>query len=492
MSVIFFTFQTDLDDFTSSNVQLYGVISSGSNVPHGDYLVDYTGQAGVEYEATDMFGNKVTRLQRFDYLYLKPVDGFKIDSADVTYKEINGIGMPVTREYVLTVSDGGMKAKIDIDLGTGQTERVWKIDVSESVIVIDFYTFTQTDFENFDIYGINGFLNNSPLKMGDVLNGGDVLKLEIDSSNKYVFSEIELYFQYITTDSEVGRVFFDVSDGRKTANLALTIPDDYLSTDILNLGLIVYDVSGANYIYVVNDEILKDVSSQRYTWEGNSEFKDWGEFILSVKNYPFKIPTELIEPSSKIKLANRELNVEAETLLSENLIINVGSIYVEPINNNVLDYKNSKCILHLPFIDPVELNPEYVIGEHISVEFKVNVNSGDLLTLVSSESYGGVFAQFSSKIGFDIPYLGNPYQSGNSVFNVAADVYNDNRQCYVELVTYENPLGEDLFNVPVKDYGKLSEFKGYVEIEKIELKSKCYSEEKQVLLNLLMDGVIIN
>lgn len=492
MSILFFTYQTDLDAFAASNVQLYGVIPSDTKVPEGEYLVDYTGQAGVEYETTNMFGNPTTSLQRFSQIYLKPIDGFKINSASVTYKEINGVGMPVTSEHILTISDGGMKADINVSLGTGQTDRVWQLDVSENITIIDFYKFTQTDFENFDSYGINAFLNSLPLEIGDVLNGGDVLSLEIDLSNKYVFSDNELYFQYITAESKIAKVFFDVSEARKTATLALTIPDNFLISDILNLGLIIYDVSGANHIYVVNDEILKEVSSQRYTWEGDSDFKDWGEFILSVKNYPFKIPTELIEPPSKIKLASNELNSEANTLLNENLTINVGSIYVEPINNNVLDYKNAKCILHLPFIEPVELNPEYVIGETISITFKVNVNSGELLTLVSSETYGGVFAQFSSKIGFDVPYLGNPYRSGNSVFDIAADVYNNNRQCYVELVTYENPLEGDFFNVPIKDYGILSNCVGYVEVENIDLKSRCYGTEKQELVNLLRAGVIIN
>lgn len=480
--------QTDLDAFTSSNVQLYGYIPSGEKVPEGEYLIDYTGEAREEYEY-DLWGSPATGYVYFDYLFLKPTDGFKIDSAEVNNKVgTNAIGQPIYEDYVLTVSDGGMKAQINEDIESNG----WIINTSEAGVIVEFYTFTQSDFDVFDSYGITALMNGEHLTVDYVMVGGDELILNIDLSNKFSFCDESVYFEYLNDISETNKIYFTNSNDDKTATLSLIIPSDYASTNSLIVDTLIFDVTGANNIYITDDPTLKAINSERYTSEPDiQDVKDWGEFILSVKKYPFKMPDSYVGGDENVQLATRSLTTTAPIIINENLIIDVGEIEVLPVNGNLVDYKNSKCILHLPFIKPVELDVNYVIGNKINVKFKVNLNSGDLLVLVSSDSYGGVFAQFNDKIGFDVPYISNAYSVGDDVFNVDSDVYNDVNQCYVELLTFENPFSGAFFNVPVKDYGTLNGYVGYVEVGNIELKSNCYSEEKEQLISLLKNGVII-
>lgn len=493
MTIRYDVSQTDLDTFSLNNLSLYGHMNSGRPVDEGEYPITTTGEARVGYEQ-DVWGEIQTVYAYFDYIYLKANDGYSIVSASIQdFVGENALGQPMYETYNLIIVDGGNVAEIRKSI----KPESWDLSVSESVVVIDFYKFTEDDINKFFELDIDVKLNGDLVNVNDIMVGGDELILNISVDNNYAFfeknSETSVNFKYLNDVGEEKTINFILSEDDKKAALSLLIPEDYETTSSFNLDYIIYDVSGMNNIYVTNKETLKSINSERYTVSSISGEppKDWGEFILSVKKYPFKIPNNYLGESEKVLLADRELDTLAPVIINENLIINIGDITVNGVNDNSLDYINSKCVLHLPFIKPVELDVNYVIGSTINVKYKVSLNSGDVLVLVSSDVYGGVFAQFNDKLGFDIPYIANSYVETTNVFNIDSSVYNDVKQCYVELITYDSPLDGDVFNIPVKDYGSLNNRNGYFEVTNINLKTSCSSDERNQLISVLKNGVII-
>lgn len=486
--------QSDLDAFTNNRVTMYGHMNVDREVPEGDYLINSVGHVRHAYEG-EAWGSPTTLYAYYDYVILVADDGYKIDLATVKDKVGEDmIGNPMYDTYTLELFDGGLKAKLVTNLNDIQE---WNINTSENIVIVDFYTFNQNDLNNISNVGAVGKINDVSLSVGDIFRGGDILTIEINPDNSKSFNindgVTSVNFKYVNSSDELEIINFILTDNNKIAKLSLTLPENYSETNSFNFGTITYDVSGANHIYVTNKSKLESINSERFTVPTSvgGEIKDWGEFILSVTRYPFKIPNDYLNDESSVILANRVLDTKAPVIINENLVINVGDIHVSGENNNLLDYVNAKCILHLPFIKPVELDINYVMDYKITIEYKVNLNSGAVLVLVSSDKYGEVFAQFNDKIGYEIPYIGNAWVNSNDIFKINSSVYNDNRQCYLEVINFENPLKDGFFNSPVKDMGTLNGNVGYIEVNNIDLKVNCYSDERNMLTNILKSGVII-
>lgn len=62
---------------------------------------------------------------------------------------------------------------------------------------------------------------------------------------------------------------------------------------------------------------------------------------------------------------------------------------------------------------------------------------------------------------------------------------------FIELVKSDTLLSNGLFTIPVVDEAILNTATGFIQVENVELKTGALRNEKEMLLNILNNGVII-
>lgn len=209
------------------------------------------------------------------------------------------------------------------------------------------------------------------------------------------------------------------------------------------------------------------------------------EYLCALRVYPFIIPSDNLYNRGNIKIKRNELNV-ATIINSDVINIDLGNIEVTRLYDNALDFTNVKCDLILPFIKgSVSIDPEYVIGQKVNINFKINIVSGNITINLKSNKIDMLFDISSDSIGADYPLYNrtnviqkeyNPIQAINTI-----------RQAYVII---ETPIYTTT-DIKSRKEGLLTDVKGDVIIDDIKLNILATSDEKDLLQFNLKNGVFI-
>ena len=260
----------------------------------------------------------------------------------------------------------------------------------------------------------------------------------------------------------------------------------YCSTDNFNPSVL-----GDTGIYLVDNDILNSVSNKLFL-SGSSEqpFKDVSQFILQVKQYPFKIPNKYVGGNSNVILGESDTGVLSPTILDDVVKIDLGSINVVGREKSFLDYSGVTTILHLPYAQPIILDTNYVVDETISIEYLVSCYTGEVTINITSTKTGNVVESVKFDMGYIVPFINRVDQTvKNEDVNLGGD--NGVRTPYIEMVVVDSVLSDGFFTIPVIDEKKLIDNKGYVVVENINLVSKANKTNKDLILNILNSGVVI-
>lgn len=255
------------------------------------------------------------------------------------------------------------------------------------------------------------------------------------------------------------------------------------------------DVTGNNNIYLVDAEIMKLVNYERFTETIiDGDIKDYGTFILGLIKLPFAVPDEYKLENQFINLGDRQLTTKAVELNSDVFIIEMGTVNVPEKFGDFRDYQQTICKLHLPHSTTINVEPEYVIGCDLSVEYRVSLYDGSVtINLYSSAIGDECFFTQNSTLGISVPYSAD---SGDSLYlnnpNLKVGGNNDLVKCYVEVLRNESPLSNKFFTIPVDDELPLSECSGYVEVENIKANFPTLADEYDEIVSTLANGVILN
>lgn len=341
-----------------------------------------------------------------------------------------------------------------------------------------------------DDWGQYNFISNSGTK-----EGGEYY-------DYYVFT-----IEVVDEEEKLGECFFLLNGERHDLELneteTKTIPYKYMvkNNDILDFTGVIFrgtpppikQVSGFNYVYSVDRSILKSLASERFetfTSEDKSTFDviDLGQYIINVLEIPFNIPSEMLDVEQSIILGHKILNTKAIEIINDELIINIGDIEVPHIYNNTYDYINTDINLYLPYATPISLDSDFIIGETISVNYIINLYSGDTTINVSSTK-NEIVLSHNTKLGREIPFLNG--QNNDIMFN-NKNVYSLNngiKQAFIE-VSRNIPIN-NIYSNMISEYVQLKKLKGFINVEEIELKINGTLEEKQIIETLLKNGVYI-
>lgn len=331
---------------------------------------------------------------------------------------------------------------------------------------------------------------STPVVVGSALNSGDTLVMVAD--NGWLINSA----QFIALGNPLT---FVVSGDQKTATA--TVDDMFLEnapygvTIYVNTEQATPDLKAPfNNVYKVDADIMKVVNKERWqyveTGAETVEYRDYGTSIISLLALPFDVDPSVIMAPESIQLAEKGLSVEAPKLSVDSLRVDLGSIVVDAVHNNSLDYVGVVALLHLPRIDPINIDLEYVIGYELRITYDIDLYSGKATVNIYSSAIDDVILTKQVDMSFNIPTQGRFNESPeNTNVNLTGD--NFVTKPFIEIVSTDLISADGLFSIPMIEEGQLIGHTGYVEVDNIKLDSTMKLRESELLINALKNGVII-
>ena len=244
----------------------------------------------------------------------------------------------------------------------------------------------------------------------------------------------------------------------------------------------------AIHIYTMTDgEINTTMNSlvQKFGQNG-PETVDFTKFINQIYRIPFNVPNDLTTDINNIQVGKYSVDVETKQVNQDKLIIDGGSITVEPHYNNANDYSPIECILYLPFTKEVNLNINDIINHTINIKYNIDLLSGTTTIIVSNENNEIYTGQFNISTSLEFYGL---YE--DKVVNRLNSTYiNDILQAYIKLI-YNKPV-KNLVSYETMEHGILKDYHGFTKISNIDLQGTYNYNESTEINELLRQGVFIN
>ena len=241
----------------------------------------------------------------------------------------------------------------------------------------------------------------------------------------------------------------------------------------------IYDISDGDINTIMNSSVQK-------FGQNGPEAVDFTKFINQIYRIPFNIPTNLTEDVDKIEVGKYSVDVETKQVNQDKLIIEGGSITVEPHYKNANDYSPIECVLYLPFTKEVNLNINDIINHTINIKYNIDLLSGSTTIIVSNENNEIYTGQFNISTSLEFYGL---YE--DKVVNRLNSTYiNDILQGYIKLI-YNKPI-ENLVSYETMEHGILKDYHGFTKISNINLQGTYNYNESTEINELLKQGVFIN
>lgn len=242
-------------------------------------------------------------------------------------------------------------------------------------------------------------------------------------------------------------------------------------------------------LYKISDEELFQLSNEVYKKEtGTVSFAD---NIKALYKYPLKLSDVVSDSLEELKIGNYTSIAKGNPLTQNRVELDLGSITVNEEYNNVYDYLNTVCTLHLPFFYNIVLEPEYVIGQTISIKFIIDMYTGICNLEVSSTfNNNNVFVHESTKMIQEFPYFN---KNSNSTYEALSTIYvNTIETAFLELKRnipyYSN---DETFGKETIETNTLEDKKGFIKVNDILLKTSATKEECEEIVTLMKNGITI-
>lgn len=260
--------------------------------------------------------------------------------------------------------------------------------------------------------------------------------------------------------------------------------DDYIATKVVE------QIGNFVNLYKTNSTELTELSNVIFLNLSSGQITGYGQYINSLYVLPFDIPSDILVDNGTILVGDFDSEVESTLISTYSFDIDAGEIEVPLKYNNIYDFVNTECILHLPFLNKIYLNSEYVIGQTLSITFTIELYSGTLTANIRSSFNNEIVASVQGLVGMNIPFL---QKSNGSAINNISNIYkNKISRCFIE-VNRNIPYTKDnnIFGGSVIEYGRIGDYTGYLECDKIVLETNATNQEQEEIKSLLRNGVFI-
>lgn len=335
---------------------------------------------------------------------------------------------------------------------------------------------------------VSMFINNVPVTNGTTAINGDTIRIKANTG--YELAGRPSFYIYNDSSGYQGTEYLKLIDENITAEIVLDLYSLNYLTYLEVLTNQVDIVVGSNNLYKISKANLKQINIDRFVRNGDTVI-DYGTNILGVINLPFSIKSDFIQDDELIKLGTHETTVKAPKISTDKLYVNLGDISV-PMPDNTLGFSNATATIHLPYANSLTLDINEVMGQVINVEYVIDLYNGSSYVNIKSNKTDSIIASNMVDLGIDVPYS-SMVGENNQVYNANMKLGGDNhvKSPYIEITQKMPILGNGFFTIPISDERALTEQKGFVKIDEIELQLNAPDNELQEIKSLLTNGVII-
>ena len=339
---------------------------------------------------------------------------------------------------------------------------------------------TQTLLDKANTANVDGFINDVPMKLNDEFTSGTV---------KFVAKPNTTITKITYRTNTGGQGSYTVASDKLSASSTSTYALD--STTFTTV-TVIPNVLGVNKVYKIKLTDIPTLLTKKMEFVSGSTTVQYGQNLLGLIELPFAIPSSMVLNDGNVKLGTYDTGIVGTILNDDVLTVDLGSITIPKIFNNSLDYINAVSILHLPYCEPFNIENEYVIGQTLTIAYDVNLYNGSALIRITSNKTGGVIVTKNIDLNIEIPFGANENNNvkGN-LNNVELGGYNTVKTPYIEIVRNESVLPTGFFTIPVIDEKPLLNEKGFLKIEEIKLEINANDSERESIISLLSNGVII-
>lgn len=308
----------------------------------------------------------------------------------------------------------------------------------------------------------------------------DKPKIILTANEGCVFDEVFSYRRdYVTS-------YFSLNNEKTELSTTISDGNNYILNDDYKAVKQVEKVGDFTRLYNPVETELTELAKVRFQND-----VDMGQYITALFKIPFELPTELItEEKRNVVLGYYDTNVACNGLTTYNLVVNIGEITTPEKYENVYDYIDTECVLHLPYFDKIYLSNEFVIGQTLRIEYIIDLYSGNATCNVYSTFTGGIVESVNGVIACNVPFV----QKQNN--NIVGLISNINKNvidtAYIEVIRNKPYNIETVFGNETIDFGTIGSYNGYIKVSDVVLNSSATNEEKKEITDLLKEGVTIN
>ena len=241
------------------------------------------------------------------------------------------------------------------------------------------------------------------------------------------------------------------------------------------------------HLYKTNDNELSALAKARFK-DVSGNTVDYGQYISALYRIPVDL-SNITGDTSNIMLGQYDSMV-ASTLLNQYLLdIDGGAITIPEKFNNAYDYLTTECILHLPFLDEINLPPHYVVNQTINIKYKLDLYSGILTASIYSSYLNSIVANSSGIIVTNIPFI---QKQTDTVVNSLTKVFTNLIPTAFMEVTRNIPYDNvNIYGKECVDFDMIGNKTGYLKCDNVALVTKATKNEKDEIVSLLKDGIIL-
>ena len=325
----------------------------------------------------------------------------------------------------------------------------------------------------------------------------DGYKFDIDFMGGFSFEDTWFWEHYdefsITTDGwnsdytilEARTTITDYDVGGYEANISLF---GFIAVEGSSIVPPIDTVNKFAGLYNPSPDELQEISELKYREFGEyGELIDLGSYITNLYVLPFSLDEIVAETKKNIKMGGYELDLEVNVLTSSKVGVDIALIEVPATYNNAYDYLNTVCRIYLPYLPHIELEPNKVIDKTITVNYIVELYTGELTANIYSNNV--LIESHSRNIVQEIPFKQKTQELAYS--SVGSAILNNVAVPFIEVernIPYNKVEGIGSSFSQVEVIGNLE---GYAEIEKFQLETSATMREQEQIISKLSNGVVI-
>lgn len=307
----------------------------------------------------------------------------------------------------------------------------------------------------------------------------------VKCSQGFVIDEIAYRDDYGGTHN------YEISEGGNKATCFSR--DDFQNIFLITVRKLTSDVQGVNQVYELDNQGVSIISSKQFEFFTGQTTLKYGDYIIGLIKLPFTIPSDLITSENEtVKIGNYDTGVTGKLINAEKLIVDLGSITTPLKFNNSLDFMNVACVLYLPFCEPINIDNDFVIGETVSIQYIVNLYNGEMVVNVSSSKNNEIVITKNIDLNIDVPFANVKNRPPkNDSRDIKLGVDNGLRNAHIVVMRNDAILPKGFFTIPITDEKPLQGETGFLKIDEIELNVNAHDNERENIISLLTNGVIV-